>query len=64
MINSIPVSARITIVNGKERYTNSSVRPSAPDSDLLAFARALNSLQLNRPADKFVKTVKSELAGA
>ena len=61
MVNSIPVSAKLTVVNGKERYTNSHVKTAAGPDSLLAFGKALNSLQYNAPADKFVFQVKNEL---
>jgi len=61
MVTAVPVSRRITIVNGKERYSNGSIKMTAQNDGLLMFAKALNSLQYNAPADKFTLTDKSEL---
>ena len=63
MVTAIPISARMTIVNGKERYTNNNIKPSADVGSLLTLARALNSLQYNAPADKFIVSRKHELRG-
>jgi len=56
MVESVPVSNRITIVNSKERYANGHIKPDAAAGDLLAFAQALNGLQYNAPADAFLQT--------
>ena len=61
MVTAIPVSNKISLVNGKERYTNSSVSAAAGNDDILSFALALNLLQYNAPAEKIVKSVKYEL---
>jgi len=53
----------MTIVNGKERYANNNIKPSADAGSLLTLARALNSLQYNAPADKFIVSRKHELRG-
>jgi len=63
MVEAIPVFVRITIVNGKERYTNGNINPAALNDDVHAFAVALNNLQYNGPADLFVKTERYELIG-
>ena len=61
MVTAIPVSARISVINGKEKYVNNDISASAPSEELLSFAKAVNSLQYNAPADSFVLTVKHEL---
>lgn len=61
MVTAIPVSARITIYNGKERYSNGNIKADAQADDLLDFAEALNDLQYNGPADKFTLSTKHEL---
>jgi len=63
MVDAIPVLVRLTIVNGKERYSNNNISPSADDADIHALALALNGLQRGAPADMFIKTEKFELIG-
>ena len=61
MVTAIPVSTKLTIINGKERYTNGNIKATATTNGLLGLAMALNSLQYGAPADQFIVTAKSEL---
>ena len=61
MVTAIPVSASVSVINGKTRYTNNNIKASATNENVLAFAGALNSLQYLNPADRYEKTVKYEL---
>ena len=61
MVTAVPVSTRLSIINGKERYTNSNIKATASFGGILNLAKALNSLQYGAPADQFVVTAKTEL---
>jgi len=61
MIQSILVNNRLTLIAGKTRFNSNDIVHSATDENCLAFANAVNSLQVNNPYDTVLRQKKFRL---
>jgi hypothetical protein len=61
MVVSVPITTALTIQNQDGRFSFRNLKHSSDNDDLLKFGVAVNSLQFGAPAEKYLRTTRTEL---